>query len=184
MPHAHVTAARAARGRLLAVLVLSLVALAVEVVGAWPPTVFPCSPMPATSSPTSRDQPGTAGDLVRPGDRPARADLRLPAARDPGRGRQRRPPVRGRRVHPVRGVAAPVGSAGGRIGSHARRGRRRPRRERRLVWLLHDAQAGASRARRLSRGGRGRRGLGGGHRGGHCHRRDRSDRRRCGGVGC
>jgi len=34
MPHAHVTAARAARGRLLAVLVLSLVALAVEVVGA------------------------------------------------------------------------------------------------------------------------------------------------------
>ena len=34
MPHAHVSAARAARGRLLAVLVLSLVALAVEVVGA------------------------------------------------------------------------------------------------------------------------------------------------------
>jgi cobalt-zinc-cadmium efflux system protein len=34
MPHAHVTAARAARGRLVAVLVLSLVALAVEVVGA------------------------------------------------------------------------------------------------------------------------------------------------------
>ena len=34
MPHAHVTAARAARGRLVAVLVLSLGALAVEVVGA------------------------------------------------------------------------------------------------------------------------------------------------------
>jgi cobalt-zinc-cadmium efflux system protein len=34
MPHAHVTAARAARGRLVAVLVLSLIALAVEVVGA------------------------------------------------------------------------------------------------------------------------------------------------------
>ena len=34
MPHAHVTAARAARGRLVAVLVLSLVALAVELVGA------------------------------------------------------------------------------------------------------------------------------------------------------
>ena len=34
MPHAHVTAARAARGRLLAVLVLSLVALAIEVIGA------------------------------------------------------------------------------------------------------------------------------------------------------
>ncbi len=34
MPHAHVTAARAARGRLVAVLALSLVALAVEVVGA------------------------------------------------------------------------------------------------------------------------------------------------------
>ena len=34
MPHAHVTAARAARGRLVAVLVLSLVALAIEVVGA------------------------------------------------------------------------------------------------------------------------------------------------------
>ena len=34
MPHAHVTAARAARGRLLAVLILSLVTLVVEVVGA------------------------------------------------------------------------------------------------------------------------------------------------------
>jgi cobalt-zinc-cadmium efflux system protein len=34
MPHAHGSAARAARGRLLAVLVLSLIALAVEVVGA------------------------------------------------------------------------------------------------------------------------------------------------------
>jgi cobalt-zinc-cadmium efflux system protein len=34
MPHAHLTAARAARGRLVAVLVLSLAALAVEVVGA------------------------------------------------------------------------------------------------------------------------------------------------------
>ena len=34
MPHAHVTAARAARGRLVAVLVLSLIALAAEVVGA------------------------------------------------------------------------------------------------------------------------------------------------------
>jgi len=34
MPHAHVSAARAARGRLVAVLVVSLVALAVEVVGA------------------------------------------------------------------------------------------------------------------------------------------------------
>ena len=149
-----------------------------------PRTASPCWRSRPRLHRRRRHEPRPARDLVRVAADQQRADIRLPAARDPGGGRQRRPAVRGGRVHPVRSVAPAPGSARGRFRPHAR-GRDARAADQRHRAMAPPRRAGAEPhdARRLPRGGRRRGGLGGGRGRGRRHRADRTDRRRCAGVG-
>ena len=94
---------------------------------ASPPTAWRCSPTPGTCSRTSSGIGLALLAIWFAGRAPTRGpQLRLPAPGDLRRGRQRRAPVRGRRVHPLRGLAATVGATRGRVRPDARRRAPRP----------------------------------------------------------
>ena len=181
MGHDHGSAAAGHRGRLVAVLALSLTILVVEVVGA----ARRQQPRPARGCRPRADRRRRASGSrslaiwfagAQPDERP---HLRLPAARDPRRGHQRVPAVRDRGVRPVRGLAAAVRAARDRVGADARGRARRPRRERRLaVPAARRAAREPEHARRLPRGHGRLRGIGRRHRRRGRHRADRLDGRR------
>ena len=133
MAHAHGSAAAKSRGRLVAVFVLTLVILVVEVIGG-DRLQQPRAPRRRRAHAHRRGgcRDGAPRDLVRGTPRDERAHVRLPARRDHRRGDERVPAVRGRGIHPLRGVAPVVRAARHRVRADARDRARRPRRQCRL----------------------------------------------------
>ncbi len=120
MPHAHGSAAAANRGRLGVVFGLTLVVFVVELVGGW---LSNSLALLADAGHMFTDVAGIGLALLaiwfagRAGER--RSDVRLPATRDPGRGRQCGSSFRRCRGHSVGGLAAPLRAARDRDGPDA-----------------------------------------------------------------